>query len=336
MTVVELRLTIVHPCNCPVDAVCFLIRCVATNCSVTSPIQVLEKTNGVVDPKKLQKERPQMRFMLPPTGEYVESTGQEDATSESFFCMRPEGEDPVYVSTSSKFCKALKATGNVYTRKVFPRRAVLLPIGDHDLLPKAVQFVKSRKASERVLYALPACDASTLERRRMAEDRRQTQWKAPRSPYSKNQKVQMRPKKANSGTSSQRTSARLSVTDGGFEIAEPPTYENDEQQQMNEFSLPPSAIKAIKQWFSQNLTREDVEGLLVGSPPGTFLVRNGKTSKATKTFVLSMFLGGNACKHYRLPSSGHTFDDPIQMQDSVNGNKSFVTWHSCACRVSCA
>lgn len=85
---------------------------------------------------------------------------------------------------------------NQYSSQYRWRNVRDLPAPDTNT--QAVQYVKARKATERVLYALPAADASTLERRRMAEDRRQTQWKAPRSPYSKKQQVHMRPKTAGS------------------------------------------------------------------------------------------------------------------------------------------
>lgn len=51
---------------------CVIIRVLAgkiermylIECIFHMSIQVLQKTTGIVDPKKLQKERPQMRFML--------------------------------------------------------------------------------------------------------------------------------------------------------------------------------------------------------------------------------------------------------------------------------
>lgn len=78
-------------------------------------------------------------------------------------------------------------------------------------------------------------------------------------------------------------------------------------------------------WLEKGLSREAAEQVVAQYPQGTFVIRKSATAAKGTVFALTMHLGleGQEFKHYRLPSEGHDLAAPIEMLDTVNGNKAF-------------
>lgn len=113
------------------------------------PIASLEAELG-----KSDGARPVMQFALPAAPVYTPAEGGE---GELFHEVASEGEDPCYVAVNSPFKNDLGAEGPLVRRVVEPAQIVLLPIGEKDLLPDCVTYVRrqSKKKPERLLYSLP-------------------------------------------------------------------------------------------------------------------------------------------------------------------------------------
>jgi len=250
------------------------------------------------------KVRPVMQFTLPAAPIFKPTDGGGDALSaDLFFEVPSEGEDPCYVGVDSAFKNELKAAGPIVQRVVESSRVVLLPIGDQDLLPRTVNYVRRRseQKAERVLYALPprARSTSTLPRRAVFAE--------PTAP-----KPRITPLAAKGAT----------YGNSGVDMER---YQNAEVLAAAA-ALPVASVEAMRFWAEQGLTRESAEKIVSKYPRGTFVIRRSATAAMGVVFAMTMHLGsGKAlCKHYRMPSEGDNLDAPLEMLDSVNGNKSFA------------
>jgi len=272
-----------------------------------------------------------MYFFLPAYPRFV-PVPSNAADNETFLkIMPPDDEDPVFCPKLSPYSQGLQEGGETITEHIREKRngkAELLRIGNDDLLPPGVFFVRQRSTHEssRPLYNLP--DQS--KRNSGAEDRNNGSF---RSPFKKKedvyvQRTQILDDMENLESSSDYTDQNNSDWD-----QDKPSYANvpnqhkygnvgSERAKAHAFTLREREL--VMSWLSRGkVVREEAEAALNGASKGSFVVR--KKSAESKDFVITMYLGQdeNICKHYRLVGEGPEPDFPVSMIDTVNGNMNF-------------